>query len=294
MKIIRAKHLGMCFGVRDAIALAQNQATLQPLTILGDLVHNHTVMDELRASGVSVAHQLEQVTTAQLMITAHGASQKAIQQARTRGFQVTEATCPLVRFAHRTIQKLAQEGFFPVIVGQPNHVEVRGLTGDLDEFAVILAPPDLDQLPVRSRYGVASQTTQPVERVRELVSLMKHQFPHAEIRWVDTVCRPTKQRQQAAEELARAADIVLVIGGAHSNNTRELVQMCRLYCSRVMHIQNAEDICPQWFTPWDTVGITAGTSTPDKVIEEVEMRLHLWADTQLQSTPAKTELVGHH
>ena len=264
------------------------------LTILGDLVHNHTVMDDLRACGVSVASQLEQVTTTQLMITAHGASQKIIQQATAHGFQVTEATCPLVRFAHRMVQKLVQEGFFPVIIGQPNHVEVLGLTGDLDEFVVILTPHDLEQLPVCPRYGVASQTTQPVERVRELVALMKQRFPNAEIKWVDTVCRPTKQRQQAAEELARESDIVLVIGGAHSNNTRELVQMCRLYCSRVMHIQNAEDICPQWFTPWDTVGITAGTSTPDKVIDDVELRLQHWADIQKPSHPAQTELVGHH
>ena len=175
--------------------------------------------------------------------------------------------------AHRALSQLVAEGFHPVIIGKRDHVEVRGMTEDLGEFDVVLSEADVAQLRERPRFGVAAQTTQPIERVRYLVGVIRGRFPNAEVRFVDTVCQPTKQRQHAAVELAQQCSVVIVIGGAQSNNTRELVQTCAEHCERVFHVQTAADLGEDWFHPEDTIGITAGTSTPDPVIEGVERRL---------------------
>ena len=273
MKIIRAEHLGMCFGVKDAIALAQATAKHSPLTILGDLVHNETVLAQLRAQGIRIEQRPVDVGTRTVMVTAHGASERAINETRGRGLNVIEATCPLVHTAHRSLAKLVREGYHPVIIGKRDHVEVRGMTGDLDAFDVVLGDEDVAQLREQPRFGVVSQTTQPVEKVRELVRLMRERFPRSEVCFIDTVCQPTKQRQNAAIELALKCDVVIVIGGAHSNNTQELVKTCSRFCPRVHHIQTAAELHGGIFHAGDTVGITAGTSTPDSVIAGVELAI---------------------
>jgi 4-hydroxy-3-methylbut-2-enyl diphosphate reductase len=284
MKIIRAEHLGMCFGVRDAIALASETAKQEPLTILGDLVHNETVLAALRSRGIRVAQQPADVSTQTVMVTAHGTSERAIHETRGRGLNVLEATCPLVHVAHRSLARLVREGFHPVIIGKREHVEVRGLTGDLDKFDVVLDAEDVAGLRERPRFGIVSQTTQPIDRVRQLVQLMRERFPQSEVRFIDTVCQPTKQRQNAAMELAQKCDVVVVIGGAHSNNTHELVKTCSRFCARVHHVQTAGDLRATWFTGLETVGITAGTSTPDEVINAVEQ----WLSQNKVSRPRAT------
>jgi 4-hydroxy-3-methylbut-2-en-1-yl diphosphate reductase len=270
MKIIRAEHLGMCFGVKDAIALAGETARQEPLTILGDLVHNEAVLAALKARGVVIEQQADKVNTQTVMVTAHGASERALLRTRALGLNVLEATCPLVRVAHRAVLKLAREGYHPVIVGKRDHVEVRGLTEDLNAFDVVLSEADVQALPEHTRFGVAAQTTQPIEKVRLLVNCLRRRFPDSEVRFIDTVCQPTKQRQHAAVEMAQQCDVVVVIGGANSNNTRELVETCSRYCVQVHHVQTAEDLRADWLEDANTVGITAGTSTPDEVIQRVE------------------------
>lgn len=270
MKIIRAKHLGMCFGVKDAIALALETAKREPLTILGDLVHNETVLAELRAQDIRFNQEPADIAAGTVMVTAHGASERALKATRQRGLNVLEATCPLVRVAHSALTNLVAEGFHPVIIGKPGHVEVRGLTEDLDEYNIVLSSEDVAKLRERPRFGVMSQTTQPIEKVRQLVHLMRERFPNSEVRFIDTVCQPTKHRQSAAIELAKQCDVVVVIGGAHSNNTHELVKTCSQFCGRVHHIQTADDLRAEWFQAEDTVGLTAGTSTPDRSILQVE------------------------
>jgi 4-hydroxy-3-methylbut-2-enyl diphosphate reductase len=281
MKIIRAEHLGMCFGVKDAVALALASASHEPLTILGDLVHNETVLAELRARGIRFGQQPATVATPTVMITAHGASNRTLNVARQRGLNVLEATCPLVHLAHRALAKLVGEGFHPVIIGKRDHVEVRGMTEDLDVFDVVLDENDVAKICERPRFGVIAQTTQPIEKVRHLVQLLRERFPKSEVRFIDTVCQPTKQRQNAAIELAQKCDVVVVIGGEHSNNTQELVKICSRFCSCVHHVQAAEDLQINWFADAQIVGITAGTSTPDSVINAVEQRL-------MQITPVST------
>jgi 4-hydroxy-3-methylbut-2-enyl diphosphate reductase len=264
----------MCFGVRDAIELALRQAATGPLTVLGELVHNETVLAELRGRGVKITQQVAAVETQTVMITAHGASEKAIGRVRERGLNVMEATCPLVQVAHRAVAKLVREGYHPVIVGKREHVEVRGLTEDLADFDVVLSEADVFELRKRARFGVAAQTTQPIERVRALAELIRRRFPNSEVRFVDTVCRPTKQRQNSAIELAQQADVAVVIGGTRSNNTQELVAACSRYCERVHHVQGVSDLREEWFEGAQTVGVTAGTSTPDTSIDHVEQWLN--------------------
>src|SRR5882757_3766151 len=181
MKIIRAEHLGMCFGVRDAIALAVETAAREPLTILGDLVHNETVLAELRGQGIRIEQKSADVGTRTVMVTAHGASDRAMQETRQRGLNVLEATCPLVHVAHRNLTKLVAEGFYPVVIGKRDHVEVRGMTEDLAEFEVVLEENDVAQMRDRARFGVIAQTTQPIDKVRHLVRFMRNYFPKSEV-----------------------------------------------------------------------------------------------------------------
>ena len=157
-------------------------------------------------------------------------------------------------------------------------MEVRGLTGDLDRFDVVLGDDDVLALEEHPRFGVAAQTTQTVEKVRHLVELIRQRFPHSDVRVIDTICKPTKERQSAAVELARQSDVVIVVGGQSSNNTRELVQTCARYCARVHHVQTDVDVRAEWFDGVEVVGLTAGTSTPDDVIDRVEAQVRFYAN----------------
>jgi len=260
----------MCFGVRDAIGMAVEKSNREPVTVLGDLVHNEAVLADLRSRGIQFVRRPEAVSTESVMITAHGGSQKTMGQVRARGLAVMEATCPLVHLAHRAVANLVRECFHPVIIGKRDHVEVRGMTEDLRDFDIVLTEADVFELKERPRFGIAAQTTQPIERVRFLVELIRLRFPNSEVRFVDTVCQPTKQRQSAAVELARQSDVVIVIGGAHSNNTQELVKTCSRYCERVHHVQTSADLQVDWLVGAQTVGVTAGTSTPDALVDAVE------------------------
>lgn len=273
MNIRRASHLGWCFGVRDAIQLARDHAARGPVTSLGELVHNPAVLEQLRQHGVLTRHDLSDIPTRRVLVTAHGASRRRLADLAGRGFEVAEATCPLVHRAHAALDALVRSGCHPVIVGQRQHVEVRGLAEDHPGCDIVLSEADVDALAPRPRFGVVSQTTQPVARVHALLDRMRARFPDAEVVFRDTVCQPTKDRQDAAAGLARESDVVVVVGGAHSNNTRELVATCARHCPRVHHVEDARSVEASWFLPDDRVGLTAGTSTPDEVIREVEARL---------------------
>jgi 4-hydroxy-3-methylbut-2-enyl diphosphate reductase len=165
-----------------------------------------------------------------------------------------------------------ENGYHPVIIGRRDHVEVLGLTEDLDDYDVVLTEDDVLGLEERPRFGVAVQTTQSIAHSRYLVGVLRTRFPRSEVRFVDTVCQPTKQRQDAAAELARQCDVVIVIGGAQSNNTRELVRTCSRHCPRVHLVQTALDLRAEWFRAARVAGITAGTSTPDEVISRCSPR----------------------
>lgn len=273
LKIIKSEHMGMCFGVRDAINLVKRVADERPLTVLGELVHNSTVLNTLSNRGVKFADKPEDVMTETVMITAHGTSNQTRRSVMQQGLQMQDATCPLVHYAHKQIHKLIENGCHPVIIGKNGHVEVLGLTDDLVEYDVVLNEQDIDKIKFHKRFGVIAQTTQPISHVQALVKYLKSRFTKSKVTFVDTVCQPTKQRQSAAEELAMKSDVVLVIGGVNSNNSKELAKTCAKFCSNVHHIQSPDDIQITWFNNAKKLGITAGTSTPDELIYAVEYRV---------------------
>jgi 4-hydroxy-3-methylbut-2-en-1-yl diphosphate reductase len=274
MRVVLAASLGMCFGVRDAVEMALGAPHREDLTILGELVHNPEVLERLRAAGVRIAASLEaEVETGHVMVTAHGAAASAVRRLRERGLGVEDATCPLVTHAHRMLARLVREGYFPVVIGRPEHVEVRGLVGDLKEYAVIQAPEEIGRLAGRARIGIVSQTTQPLHFVLEMVSRIRATYPETEVKFADTVCQPTKERQLAARRLAAACEVVVVVGGRGSNNTRQLTRTCEAEGARAYQVERPEDLCPEWFEGLETVGLTAGTSTPDETVEAVRRAL---------------------
>jgi len=274
-----AEHFGMCFGVRDAIDLALGLTRQGPLTILGDLVHNPDVVAKIDAAGAVRVHSQEEVRTPSVLLTAHGVADRVRLELHDRGLAVHDATCPLVTRAHRALARLVGEGRHPVVIGQPRHVEVRGLVGDLDDYTIIEDEADLEQIAVRLerepelRLGVVSQTTQPLERVRELVETMRQRFPETDIHFVDTVCQPTKDRQQALCDLAAETDVVIVVGGPESNNSRKLAELARSLGRPAYLVASAAELRPEWFSNCSAVGLTAGTSTPDSIIDEVRVWL---------------------
>jgi len=278
MKVITAEYFGICFGVRDAIAQAQALAREAPLTILGELLHNPKVRTQLRALGIREEPSDRGPQTSRVMITAHGASDRRREALSTRGLVVADGTCPLVRYAHEQLKRLVQAGYFPVVIGLANHVEVRGLVGDFADAFVINESADIQNLPAQPRYGIISQTTQPIDRVRALVAEIARANPGAEIRFADTVCKPTKDRQLALKKLIEVAEVIVVVGGRQSNNTRQLVETCRAAGKRALHIERPEELQPEWFRGVRVVGLTGGTSTLPETVEAVRQRLEEFHD----------------
>lgn len=275
MNIILAQHQGMCFGVRDALRATHDAAMRQPVTILGQLVHNPLVERHLSAAGAQKGdlNDLASAMTPHVIITAHGASDAARELWRQSGRVVIDTTCPLVHKAHQALAMLVREGYQPVVIGQRAHVEVRGLVGDHPHAVVVLSEADLDQMAVHPRLGVVSQTTQPVELALRLVAAIKQRFQTSEVRFVDTICHPTKQRQTALEDLCRQCDHIVVIGGRNSNNTRQLAEKAAALGARVWQIESDAELQPAWFTDARKVGVTAGTSTLDETVHAVVERL---------------------
>jgi 4-hydroxy-3-methylbut-2-en-1-yl diphosphate reductase len=274
MKVILAKHFGVCFGVRDALKQAEQSARRGQLTILGEIVHNPIAKERLAVLGtVESSLDAPGASTNQVMITAHGASDQAIATWRARGHEVTDGTCPLVRQAHEALRKLVEQGDHPTVIGKREHAEVRGLIGDFPGASVIEEKPDIESLPAVSSFGVVAQTTQPIDRVRRLVDELRASRPEAVVHFRDTVCQPTKDRQESLRALLSEVDAVVVVGGKNSNNTLQLLSTCRKTGTPSFHIERVEELTPSWFKGFETVGVTAGTSTLRETVEAVRIWL---------------------
>jgi 4-hydroxy-3-methylbut-2-enyl diphosphate reductase len=273
-EVVVAEHYGMCFGVRDAIAAAERVAERGPATILGQLVHNEVVRDRLAARGVTEGELgARGAGTREVIVTAHGASDGDRSRWRAAGYRLTDTTCPLVRKAHQALAQLVAGGCVPVVIGKAGHVEVRGLTGDFPGTRVILSEKDVEALPWSRRIGVVAQTTQPMDRVEQLVEAIRRRHPGSEVVFKDTVCHPTKARQSALEDLCRAVEFVLVVGGSNSNNSWQLVEKARRLGCRAERIARAAELNESWLDGCRVVGVTAGTSTLDESVREVVGRL---------------------
>ncbi|NNC89338.1 MAG: 4-hydroxy-3-methylbut-2-enyl diphosphate reductase [Akkermansiaceae bacterium] len=289
-----AEHYGMCFGVRDALAAAEGVARERPATILGQLVHNEVVRERLAAMGVQDGElAASRAPTADVIVTAHGASDRDRTRWASGGYAVTDTTCPLVRKAHGALAQLVAAGCAPVVIGKAGHVEVRGLTGDFPGAQVVLSDEDVAALPFAEKIGVVAQTTQPIERVGHLVEAIRRRHPSAEVIFKDTVCQPTKARQTALRDLCREVEFVLVVGGANSNNSWELVEKARRLGCRAERAARPEEVKEHWLYGCGTVGVTAGTSTLRDTVAEVVRRLEELGGVRIPDTgggrPAKGE-----
>ena len=275
MNIHTATHYGMCFGVREALRRAHSAASAGPVTVLGQLVHNPVVAQHLASLGVREGRldDVQSAVTENVMITAHGASDRDRAAWKDAGHRVTDTTCPLVHRAHHALAELVARGCQPVVIGQRDHVEVRGLTGDFPQAVVVEGEADFPSLPPALRYGVVSQTTQPITRVRQIVEALRRHCDGAEVIFRDTVCQPTKDRQTALDELCAKCDTIVVIGGRYSNNTRQLAESARARGASVHQIETAADLDPVWFSRCRNAGVTAGTSTLDETVRDVVLRL---------------------
>ncbi|MBX6315560.1 MAG: 4-hydroxy-3-methylbut-2-enyl diphosphate reductase [Isosphaeraceae bacterium] len=275
MRVIRADVLGMCFGVRDALAVLDRIEQPGEVTILGELVHNEAVLVQLGRRGFPMVKEAEREalpTTPAVLITAHGVSDRERRRLEGAGKRLIDTTCPLVVRVHRAAQELRREGYHVLLIGRRGHVEVRGVVEDLDSVEVIERPDEVVRYP-HDRLGIICQTTATERNVRAICEAVVRLNPQAEVRFIDTVCRPTKEHQRALEELIGQVDAMVVIGGRNSNNTRELVARCRERGRPALHIQGAADLDPSWFAGVEVVGLTAGTSTLAETIDEVHQAL---------------------
>jgi len=274
MKVSLANALGTCFGVQDAINLAMTPDFGADLTIVGQLVHNPQVNESLKKNGVSLVNDIDamdQIKTKKVMITAHGAAATTKKKLSDAGHTVFDASCPLVMRVHKTIKSMVQKDYFPVVIGQQDHVEVKGIVGDLEDFLVINNVSDLEKIEQagKRRLGIVSQTTLQVEKAEHLVSKIRNLECVDEVYFVNTICQPTRDRQIAVRDLAAQVDIMIVIGGYNSSNTKKLVQVCEEKNIQAYHIESFSQLEGDWFHNKNHVGITAGTSTPEYVINEV-------------------------
>ncbi len=278
MKVSLASAMGTCFGVRDAIDLAMSSEFHSDLTIVGQLVHNPQVSESLKQNGVSLVpgiEDIDKIKTRNVMITAHGAAEKTKQQLHEAGFIVYDASCPLVMRVHQTIRSLVKKGYFPVVIGQKDHVEVKGIVGDLDNHLVINSEKDFDKIKSSGnrKLGIVSQTTQQTDKVEGIVEKIRALDFVDEVAFINTICQPTQDRQVAVHELANQVDLMIVIGGFNSSNTKKLVQVCEEKGVTAHHIESFRQLNQEWFVGKKHVGITAGTSTPEDIINQVHSEI---------------------
>ena len=290
MKVSLASALGTCFGVEDAITMAMTPEFGKNLTIVGQLVHNPQINESLKNNGVSLVNNIDdidRIKTKKVMITAHGAAQKTKDKLEAAGFTVYDASCPLVMRVHKTIQSMVIKGYFPVVIGQQDHVEVKGIVGDLKEYLVISGENDIESIKKskKRKLGIVSQTTLQVEKVEDLVRKIRGKDYVDEVFFVNTICQPTRDRQVAVRDLAEQVDLMIVIGGYNSSNTKKLVQVCGEKNIEAHHIESSSQLNKSWFYQKEHVGITAGTSTPEHVISEAHQTILKIAE-EIDSEPA--------
>lgn len=264
-----AQNAGACYGVNRALKMAREAADNPgPVHTLGPLIHNPRVVDELAAQGVAVAGTLDEAGGGTLVLRSHGTAPQIVDEATERGFAVVDATCPYVSKVQRKARQLAEAGYAVVIIGEPGHAEVEGIRawGGKAVVAVADIPDKLpDELP--SKVGVVIQTTQSADRVEAVLDALQGRVD--ELRVEETVCFATQERQAAAAELSARVELMIVIGGRNSGNTRRLYEICKARCDATHHIEDSTEIDPAWLGGVERIGITAGASTPQEHIDAV-------------------------
>ena len=272
MKVNISQHAGFCFGVDRAVKMCAqiDPKTPQPIFMLGNLVHNESVVEKLKKQGIKVIKSLDEADSGTVIITAHGIYPEIYQEAKKKSLNIMDTTCPKVTVVHNLAKKLQTEGRQIVIIGDEDHIEVRGINGAVGWKATVIKSveeiTELDLL-VETKIGVVSQTTQDEEYFTKIVTALKKKF--ADVKVFNTICESTRKHQREAKELARHNKVMLVIGSKTSGNTTRLYHICRKLNKKTYWIDTAADLSNSWFKGVESVGITAGASTPHELIEEV-------------------------
>lgn len=273
MKIRKASEMGFCFGVKRAIDMVQKVAQERgSLQTIGPLVHNKQVVSRLEEQGIKVATSVDEIGGNAVAIASHGVGPEVKALIEGRGVETFDATCPFVRRAQVIAQRLAQDGFEILIYGDANHPEVQGILAWANGKAQVCTEVPR-QLP--ARLGILAQTTQSQGSFKKfLVDVISRDLVKAsELRIYNTLCDATRKQQAAALELAREVDLMVVIGGKHSANTRRLAETCAATGVATYHIETAAELDPAWLADRHRIGVSAGASTPREVIDEVVSKL---------------------
>ncbi len=271
MKVILAKYLGFCYGVKRAIKIARENAGGKCCT-LGPIIHNPQMVEKLRAEGVDAAESLSDIIEGTVIIRSHGVGPKVYEEIKAKGLKIVDATCPHVKKAQLSARELVTQGYDVVIVGEKNHPEVKSIfEWAAQRTTIIETVAEAENFAPCKKLGIVSQTTVSSEHFEKIVLQLLSKS--SDIKILRTICTATDQRQRAAMELAEKVDVMLVIGGRNSANTTKLARLCEIKC-KTYHIETANEISLNWFTESQKVGITAGASTPDWIIKAVEEKLH--------------------
>ncbi|HOK95294.1 MAG TPA: 4-hydroxy-3-methylbut-2-enyl diphosphate reductase [Anaerohalosphaeraceae bacterium] len=283
MKVLVAEKCGFCPGVRNAINLARKTLAEEGKAYsLGHIIHNEDVVRQLSEAGLKPVDSIDEVQNGTVLIRSHGATQEEFEKINKKGLKIVDATCVLVRRVQKIAKLLNDEGYKVVIIGDTNHPEIRAVVGYAKDIAVVGNEEDLDKLNLTKKIGVICQTTQSPDHFADMIAAIARRG-FTEMKIINTLCRETMERQQAAVKLCRQVDIMFVLGGLHSANTRKLAELCKKHNPQTYHLQNWAEFDKKYLFGKTTAGVTAGASTPDEVIEEFVRNLEQW------SPPAETD-----
>jgi 4-hydroxy-3-methylbut-2-enyl diphosphate reductase len=281
MKVIKAKTAGFCFGVKRAVDTVYEQADTcgGPIYTYGPIIHNEEVVKDLESRGVSVIRseeELESITEGTVIIRSHGVEKRICDKLLGKGLRIVDATCPFVKKIHNIVEKESAEGKYILIIGNPDHPEVIGIRGWAgSNVSVIQNAGDIEKVDFskNKKICVVSQTTFNYNKFQDLVEIIKKKS--YDISVLNTICNATKERQTEARSIAESVDAMIVIGDKHSSNTQKLYEICRNACNNTYYIQTLDDLDLNQLGSVETVGITAGASTPNNIIEEVQNNVRI-------------------
>ena len=269
MKILLAKNAGYCFGVRDAVNMAYDTAKEHgDVYMLGHIVHNENVVNDLDKAGAKVVDSLDSVPDGRpVLLRAHGTHVDIVEEAKNKKMNIVDATCPLVRDIHDEIKALEADGRKIIIIGDHGHDEVVGIASQVKDPIIVATADEATELRKTKRAGVVSQSTQTIENVQDIINILMSKV--VDLRFINTICFPTKRNQEQIKELSKQCDVMFVIGSFTSANSKRLTDLSKERNSRSYQVTCASDIDEKWLDNCETVGISAGASTPDNIIGEV-------------------------
>lgn len=273
-----AEKCGFCPGVRNAINLAKETLEQErDVSSLGHIIHNEDVVSQLSEDGLKTVDSIDAIQYGTVLIRSHGATQEELDKIRLKGLNTVDATCVLVKRVQKIARQLHEEGYQVVIIGDENHPEVKAVVGFSQDVQVVASPEDLDKLSKSRKLGVICQTTQSPGHFADMIAAIARRG-FTEMKIINTLCRETMERQKAAVKLCREVDIMFVLGGLHSANTRKLAELCKKHNLQTYHLQNWTELDTTLLSGKATAGVTAGASTPDAVIQEFVRNLERFED----------------